>query len=369
MSFHVTIFLFFTLLGFLLAIFFFFKKRGDVFSNRLLGLYALLFSLEMLHGCLQWAGLLNSPNFTHFTLTNALLWMSYGPLVYFYVRRSFTNEGFHWRDVLLFVPTIVIFILHAPFYFKSTSNKIAIIENGEIYNHVIFPRYAIWIVIAVMAFYAIYTFIKFKDKKEVGYKESIWLRWFIGMYAGFVLSFATYVFLVRFGIMLAKYDYFVDGIITVFIISLAYFGFVRPEVFNGAKPLKELIPFVKYKKTGLTESLSLELKEKLDQLMETEKPYLNHDIRLNDIASLLKVSRNHASQIINENYNLSFFDFMNKQRVKEATRLLLNNEEVKLNITQIAYSSGFNSRASFYKAFKKFTNTSPSTYMKHSSAS
>jgi len=334
-----------------------------------LAAYTLFFSLEMLHGCLKWSGLLTTSNFTHFTLTNALLWMSYGPLVYFYVRRTITKKGLQWKDIVLFIPTLIILILHAPFYFKATSDKIVIIEKGQMYDHIIFPPYAIWIVIAVMAFYAIFTFIKFKDKKEVGYKESIWLKWFVGSYIGFVFFFTAYVFLVRFEIMSARYDYFVDAIISVFIVSMAYFGFVQPDVFNGLKPIKEIIPFVKYKKTGLTERLSIELKAKLDQLMYQEKPYLNHDLRLNDIASLLNVSRNHASQIINENYNLSFFDFVNKQRVNEATRLLLNNEVVKLNITQIAYSSGFNSRASFYKAFKKFTNTSPSAYLTHSSAS
>lgn len=369
MSIHIVAFLFFTSLGFLLSIFFFLKKNGDKLSNRILALYTLFFSLEMLHGCLKWAGLLTSPYFIHFTITNALLWMSYGPLVYFYVRRSVTNEGLKWRDILLFIPTLVILILHAPFYFLSTAKKTTIVSNFKIYDYAIFPSYAIWIVIAIMTFYAFLSFLKFKDKKEVGYKETIWIRWFVGMYSGFVFFFASYVFLVTFNIMNAKYDYIVDAIITIFIVSLAYFGFVQPEVFNGFKPIKELIPFVKYRKTGLAVALSTELKEKLDSIMDLDKPYLNHNLRLDNVAGLLNVSRNQASQIINENYNLSFFDFVNKHRVNEAKRLLLNNEELQLNITQIAYSSGFNSRASFYKAFKKFTDTTPIVYLKHSSVS
>jgi len=369
MSIHVVFFLFFTFLGFLLAIFFFLKKSGDKFSNRLLAIYTLLFSLEMLQGCLKWGGLSTSPYFTHFTVTNALFWMSYGPLVYFYVRRSVTNKGLKWQDILLFIPSIVMLFLHAPFYFKSTTKKIDIISNYQIYDYVIFPSYTMWIVIVIMAFYAVLTFLKFKDRKEVGYKESIWIKCFVGMYAGFVFFFALYVVLVTFNIMDAKYDYIVDAIITVFIVSLAYFGFVQPEVFNGIRPIKELIPFVKYRKTGLTGALSIELKTKLDSIMDLDKPYLNHDLRLDGIAELLNVSRNQASQIINENFNLSFFDFVNKHRVNEAKRLLLNNEEVQLNISQIAYSSGFNSRASFYKAFKKFTDTAPTSYLEHTTVS
>jgi len=369
MSVQVVFFLFFTFLGFLLAIFFSLKKSGDKYSNHLLAFYTFFFSLEMLHGCLKWAGLLRSPSFTHFTIINALLWMSYGPIVYLYVKRAVTKKRFQGKDFILFLPTIIILISHAPFYFKATTEKIAIISKGQIYNYAIFPSYAIWIVIAIMFFYAVLIFLKFKDKKEVGYKESVWLKWFVGSYVGFVFFFALYVFLVRFNFMDAKFDYLVDAVITIFILALSYFGFVQPEIFNGTKSIKELIPFVKYKKTGLTQLLSAELKQKLDMIMDSNKPYLDHDLRLDDIANLLNVSRNHASQIINENYNLSFFDFINKYRVNEATRLLLNNEEMQLNITQIAYSSGFNSRASFYKAFKKFTNTSPTLYLDHSTAS
>ena len=369
MSFQIISFLFFTFLGVVVSIYFFIRKAGLAYLNRILGFYTLFFSLEMLHGCLKWSGLLVSPYFTHFTLVNALLWMSYGPLVYLYVKRVVSNEGFKRADFLLFVPSLLILILHAPFYFNKTSKKIEIISNGQIYDYAIFPSFAIWPVIGIMAFFAVYTYLSYKDKREVGYKESIWLKWFIGSYVGFVFFFFLYVFLVNFGIMDAQYDYLVDAVITIFIIALSYFGIVQPDVFNGTKPLKELIPFVKYKKTGLSELLSIELKEKLDKIMSTEKPYLNYDLRLNDIAEKLKVSRNQASQIINENYNLSFFDFINKHRIDEAVRLLLNNEEMHLNITQIAYSSGFNSRASFYKAFKKFTNTSPTSYIEHSSAS
>jgi len=365
MSIPIVFFLFFTFLGFLLAIFFFLKKSGDKFSNRLLAIYTLLFSLEMLQGCLKWSGLLTSPYFTHFTVTNALLWMSYGPLVYFYVRRSVTKEGLKWRDILLFSPTIVMLFLHAPFYFTATAKKIDIISNYQIYDYVIFPSYAIWIVIAIMAFYAVFTFLKFKDKKEIGYKESIWIKWFVGTYAGFVFFFALYVFLVTFNIMDAKYDYIVDAIITIFIVSLAYFGFVQPEVFNGFRPIKELIPFVKYKKTGLSKALSLDLKESLLRIMEKEKPYLNNELRLDSLADLLNISRNQTSQIINEQFNLSFFDFINRYRVEDATQLLIEPQEENLNITNIAYSVGFNNRASFYKAFRKFTNKTPSDFLNH----
>ena len=120
----------------------------------------------------------------------------------------------------------------------------------------------------------------------------------------------------------------------------------------------------KYGKTGLSKAFSEELKHKLDMLMQTRKPYLSQELRLDDIAELLNISRHHASQVINENYGLNFFDYVNAYRVEEAKRLLQGNQENNVqSISEVAYQSGFNNRVSFYNAFKKVTNTTPTEYL------
>ena len=64
--------------------------------------------------------------------------------------------------------------------------------------------------------------------------------------------------------------------------------------------------------TGLSPLLARDLADKLQHLMETEQPYLHPDLRLEDLAGRLGVSRNQASQVINEHFNRSFFDFINE---------------------------------------------------------
>jgi len=165
-----------------------------------------------------------------------------------------------------------------------------------------------------------------------------------------------------------SFDYLVDIAIVFFIGLLSFFGFVQPEVFEG-KSIKEILPFIKYKKTGLSAALSLEMKAKLLKIMQNEKPYLNNELRLDDLSRLMNLSRNHTSQIINEHFNLSFFDFINRYRITDAKNLLMNVEKNGLTVTQIAYDVGFNNRASFYKAFKKFAELSPTKYIEHTRAS
>ncbi|WP_421808716.1 helix-turn-helix domain-containing protein [Flagellimonas sp.] len=122
----------------------------------------------------------------------------------------------------------------------------------------------------------------------------------------------------------------------------------------------------KYEKTGLSEAFSQELKEKLEDLMDTQKLYLNHELRLDDIANMLNISRHHASQVINENFNMSFYDFINTYRIEEAKNKLCNNfKKSSESISDIAYQCGFNNRVSFYKAFKKRTKITPKEFIQN----
>lgn len=121
---------------------------------------------------------------------------------------------------------------------------------------------------------------------------------------------------------------------------------------------------IKYEKTGLSETFSQELKEKLESVMIDQKLYLNHGLRLGDLAELLNISRHHASQVINENFKQSFYEFVNTYRIEEAKRLLCaHSKNPSICVSDIAYQCGFNNRVSFYKAFKKVTKLTPKEYI------
>ncbi len=368
MNWIILLFLFFTFLGVLLSILFFIKQQGDRFANLLLGFYTFLFSFELLNNCLRWSGDIYKPSFIHLNLAHFPLWTIYGPLVFIYVRSVVKNSRFKSYDLLFMLPTAAIISMLFPFYRLSTEDKLKVVQDNRIYDFAIFPTYTIWIIIGLMFFYGFLTYYTFWQDRRIGFRENKWLKWFVGSYLGFVLAFALYIFLVRFQIMDPSYDYLIDLAIALFIGMLAFFGFVQPEVFRG-KSIQEVLPFIKYRKTGLSHSLSVEMKEKLLRTMQNEKPYLNNELRLNILAKRLNLSRNQTSQIINEHFNLSFFDFVNQYRVKEAKNLLLQNKGNTIPIDHIAYDVGFNNRASFYKAFKKFTNDTPTNYVKHMEAS
>ena len=98
--------------------------------------------------------------------------------------------------------------------------------------------------------------------------------------------------------------------------------------------------------------------------MENEKPYLNNRLGLKDVAEYLNISVHHLSQVINEQLDKNFFDFVNDYRVTEVKNLLRDPKHKQFTLLAIAYDCGFNSKSSFNSVFKKITGLTPSSYVK-----
>ena len=69
----------------------------------------------------------------------------------------------------------------------------------------------------------------------------------------------------------------------------------------------------------------------------------------------------YVSQTLSQQLGTTFFDFINGARIDDAKQMLVDTDE---SVLDIALTIGFNSRSSFYKAFKQFTGVTPSQYRK-----
>ena len=114
----------------------------------------------------------------------------------------------------------------------------------------------------------------------------------------------------------------------------------------------------KYQNTNLTLVKKQQLINDLLRHMVTEKIYCDSALTLTGLAKKMEISVPYLSQIINEEFSLSFPEFINSYRIKEARRLLF--EQSEYTIQQIMYEVGFNSKSAFNSAFKKNTGHTPS---------
>jgi AraC-like DNA-binding protein len=108
-----------------------------------------------------------------------------------------------------------------------------------------------------------------------------------------------------------------------------------------------------------------ELKQIEDHLLayfNTQKPWLNPNLNILDVAKHIGTNRSYISNIINENIGCNFNQFVNSYRVNEAKILLKQVPE--LPISEISELAGFGSVNSFIRIFKNLENQTPSTFKK-----
>ena len=126
---------------------------------------------------------------------------------------------------------------------------------------------------------------------------------------------------------------------------------------------EEKLQTKKYKDSSLSNERKTTLSQELEKIMKNDKIFLQPDVTLGKLAQQLKVNSKYLSQVIHEKYAESVTDFINRQRVNEASRLLTDPAYQHISIEGIAEMVGFGSKSTFNVAFKKFTGVTPSFYM------
>ncbi len=104
-------------------------------------------------------------------------------------------------------------------------------------------------------------------------------------------------------------------------------------------------------------------KPKIIELLQKEKIYENAELSLSQMAKMLQTNASVLSKIINQGFDLNFNDFINYYRIEAVKEKIKKGEQKTQTLLGIAYDCGFNSKATFNRAFKKATGTSPKDWM------
>ena len=100
-------------------------------------------------------------------------------------------------------------------------------------------------------------------------------------------------------------------------------------------------------------------REKLLRLMEEEEPWLEPELSLAELAHRLRTNTSLLSHVINTGCGQNFNDFVNRYRVAEAERKLQDPRLAHYSLVGIALESGFNSKSTFNRVFKKLMGRTP----------
>ena len=118
----------------------------------------------------------------------------------------------------------------------------------------------------------------------------------------------------------------------------------------------------KYQKSTLSQAQMEGILQRLIKEMNVNQPYLNPKLTLKVLAESINISPHHLSQVLNEQLQKTYYEWIAEYRVNAAKEILLSGEKAHYKLEEIGKLAGFNSRSVFYKAFKKLENCSPSEF-------
>lgn len=360
------LYFFVALIGFYVMGMLLLNKKIDKGARILIAIFVFIHSLFILNISINRANYLFELPHTYLMST----WSSllYGPLLYFYFKRVSEKYRFSLSDLWHLLPTLLLAVylipnVYAFSSFEKVSLMLARLQNG------VSPGDSGKLILLVtlkalsLAIYAIFIhkiLQKGKTSERLKSKTRLWQKNIYYIHVAYVVTYVVYGISISAG---NPFPIFLHTPIIMMATMVVYVGYaanVQPNVFSGVYTYTNRL-FPKYVKSGLTESLSIELKDNLMRLFEVEKLYRRNDINLDLVAQKLDTTRHNASQIINEHFKVSFHEFVNNHRIKEAKALLKNNRT--LNIIDIAYEVGYNNKVTFNKAFKKETQLTPTQYL------
>lgn len=358
------------------------SKKGNKIANYLLSLIIGLFSYYALIKILCSTELIRE--YPHFTQTYRpipfLIWVAF----YFYTK-ALTNPSFQFqkKDFLHLIPFGLYLLFLLPYFLADSATKMLSISAPTPLHY----KIAVIIQTALLLFYLVLSATVLQNhqrriKDLFSTVEKVKLTWLKHLLIAFGLIWGA-AFIKAFFMAPSIMNFIVPPIaLCATIYAIGFYALKQPAIFkdisldtgfglslsarSGSDNYSHETPkknkSQKYEYSGLSPEELKEYGKRLTEFLKTEKPYMNNELKLQDLADYFGLPSHQVSQIINVELQRNFYDLINSYRIDEAKRMLIAPDKQHLNILAIAYEVGFNSKSAYNVSFKKYTNMSPSQF-------
>ncbi|AKA34187.1 helix-turn-helix domain-containing protein [Flagellimonas lutaonensis] len=357
------------MIGFYVIVLILLNKKINGIAGVLIASFVFIHSLFILNISVNEAHYLFE--FPHTYLMSTWASFLYGPLLYFYFKRIAFRYQFKPVDLLHLLPTLILLaFMGITVYSMSADEKVALmltrLKNGlsaQDSNKLLLIVVLKIISLVVYGYFIRKVYLKSKAKNALDPAGQTWQKNIYYIHFLYIFTYSAYGILIINGFNSGLLYNLSIAAMALMVLYVGYSANIQPQVFGGRYTyLNRMFP--KYEKSGLTPSLSLELKENLIRLFDKEKIYRENDINLEMVARKLNTTRHNASQVINEHFKVSFHALINTYRIDEAKKILKEHNDHGLNIIDVAYEVGYNNKVTFNKAFKKKTQLTPSEFQR-----
>jgi AraC-like DNA-binding protein len=322
------------------------------------------------------------------------------PLSYLYFRQSLLKKPLTWFDLIHLLPLLIFVVDYAPFFWLPASKKIEIWHGLSDYTlnaafregwfmpeggHVVM-RYLVMFTYWVLQFRMLYA-LSPDRKEDINWenpRQLTWFRWLLWTQLGFILpSLLVLVFAPKsvLGISFA---------LTALLSALlqGYYLFTHPDILYGIRSVPEptllqtinrmdnrasgqysppATPVEESPATYLDQvddTLLDRIEAALEPLMNRDRIFLNPQLKVADLATASGFGPHKLAAYFNKRCDKTFNDYINERRVDHCAEKLASGEYRSKTLEALSLESGFQSRSTFIRAFKKRKGKTPSEFVR-----
>ncbi|MDD3078550.1 MAG: helix-turn-helix domain-containing protein [Paludibacter sp.] len=350
-----------------------FSKRDKSLADKILGWWLVVLFLQLAIPALYLTNL--NLNYRYAGI-EIVLYVFHPLFLYLYVKAML---GRLTKPVTLLwnLPVVIFYEVYCSYFFTYPAKDRLLFVEGKEFLPAIYLVSMLVVIVAyfVWNIYASYQLLKdYKDNvlQVYSYRENVdllWLRRMIVLFALISLLVFPLGLISYFGFHSMVFaDYFFFITLVVFIFFLGFWGYQQGAIFNIANARNEENAEPKEADTSGQHVLEKHYRKEalhLDEMMKSEKIYLDPSLTIHDLAAGMDMPAHQLSKVINTEFHCNFFEYINRFRVEEFKQMACSSEYQNRTILAIALDCGFNSKSAFNRIFKDVTGLTPREYILH----
>ncbi|RQP19734.1 AraC family transcriptional regulator [Parapedobacter defluvii] len=284
---------------------------------------------------------------------------------FFLSLRSFVNPTVSIRKATWHFVPFFLFCLYAAFVLFPD----AYADNQIILN---LPAWVVWVIRYLFLGQAIvYCTLSFlllrRHERQIKRFSAIiehvnlaWIRWIMYVVLGMTTLW-----------ILGKNDPSIAALVPfgyfALILFMAYHSLNQQAIYPiSQSQLPEVIDAITLpdkRHARLTDDQVALLQKEVQKAVVDERLYLDPLLNLPALSEKVGLGTHELSFVLNQGFGKNFYQYINELRVEEAKRLLESEAFRDQDMASIAVHAGFNSRTTFYTAFKKIAGMTPKAYL------
>ncbi|MEL6864466.1 MAG: helix-turn-helix transcriptional regulator [Bacteroidota bacterium] len=343
------------------------RKMEPILPNRLLAVLNLIIALLLLNNCYFLLDIYEV--YPYFLYWPSALWLLTPPVYYLYARsRLHPNSGLKWWDLFHLVPFLVLIFLWKEVLFTSTWEKLDLLKDANSIANQSILRYFIQVVLPIQGLIylgvSLWLLRRFRQNNQklltdMARRQLYHFQLLYAVLLGYIMGMEFLYLIPGINGLIPSWLGWTIHLVLVAVI----YGITYLALFDSDSLLKSIqLAKPLFKSRQLPEDQARQYAMKLEEIMQSAKPYLQQELSPEDLAKLLGLQPRQLSRLLKQQFDCTFPAYINTYRLERVKQLLNDRKYDHWSMLAIAMEAGFKSKSTFNRIFKQKMGVTPSQF-------